>query len=96
MQNKYIKLTNMKSVRMGKNITTLRNRNGLSIKQLAEKAKIEEFFLTRLEEGYESEFDASILERLANVLVGMRGKPTPEDLVNVFLDVPPEEPTLMI
>lgn len=96
MQNKYIKLTNMKSVRVGRGITALRQRVNLSRKQLADKVKIEESFLTRLEEGYVSEFDVSILEKLANVLVGMRGKPTPEDLVNLFLYVPKEEPTLMI
>ncbi len=91
-----IKLTNMKSTRVGRGIAKYRVRNQLTQKQLAEKLQIDESFLVRIEEGYEPEIDYGIFRNLAGILVGTRGKPSPEDLINIFLNVPEETPSLLI
>ena len=97
MKNILIKLTNMKPVRFGKGLTDRRQRANLSQKQLAEKVEIDVTYLARLEEGYVSEIESTTLEKLARALsLSMRGKPSYDDLVNLFLYVPIDERPFLI
>ena len=76
----------MKAVRVGKGIKELRQRSNLSIKQLAGKCGLIESYLNRLEEGCELEVESKTLEKIAQAVgVNMRGTPTYEELVNLFL-----------
>lgn len=97
MRNTLIKLRNMKAVRFGRGLTEWRKRANLSQNQLADKMGIDVTFLVRIEEGYVSEFESAILENMARALnLNMRGKPSYDDLVNLFLDVPTDERPLLI
>ena len=97
MRKMLIKLTNMKSVRFGKGLTKRRKMANLSQKQLANEVGITETYLNRLEEGYVSEFESTTLEKLVRALsLSMRGKPSYDDLVNLFLYVPTDEHPLLL
>lgn len=100
MKNIIIRLRNMKAVRLGKGIEESRQIAKLSRKQLAEKVGITESDLCRLEEGYVSDLDNGTIEVLENIaqVVGLckRGKPTVEELVNLFLYLPKDDRPILI
>ncbi len=97
MKNTIIRFTNMKAVRFGNGIKELRQRRKLLPKQLAEKVGIDDNYLQRLEEGYVPEVDFETLENIARALgVCERGKLTPEQLINYFMDVTKEDQQPML
>ena len=86
MRNIVIRLRNMKAVRIGQSIKELRQQSSLSTKQLADKCRITESYLNRLEEGCELEVESTTLEKIAQAVgVCKRGAYTYEELVNLFL-----------
>ena len=88
MKNTVIRFRNMKAVRVGKGIKELRRRSNLSAKQLADKCRITESHLNRLEDGCELEVELVTLENIAEAVgVYWRGTLTPEEVINQFLDV---------
>ena len=92
MRNTMIRFKNMKAVRVGKGIKELRQRSNLSPRQLADKCGLTQSYLNRLEEGYELEVEFVTLENIARVLrVCERGKLTPEQLVDYFMNVTKED-----
>ena len=92
MKSIRIRFTNMKGRRVGKGISELRQQRKLSPKQLAERVGIDDNYLQRLEEGYVPEVDFETLENIARALgVCERGKLTPEQLINYFMDATKED-----
>lgn len=98
MKNVLIRLTNMKKVRLGRNITELRQRANLSQGQLAEKVGVTEPYLSRLEEGCVNGLESAMLEKIASALgVCKRGTLTSyEQLVNLLLDIYKDERPMLI
>ena len=97
-KKKVIKFTNTKAVRVGKGIKMLRNRFGLSLKQLADEVEIDEVYLNRLEEGCEPEVERQVLKDIAQtVRVCKRGNGlSDEQLVNLFLYATKDDPPKLI
>ncbi len=95
-KKRVIKFTNTKAARVGIGIKVLRQQSHLSLKQLADKAKITENYLNLLEEGHEPKIDPEVLRNIAEAVgVCKRGNVlTDEKLVDIFLyaasQVPPK------
>jgi transcriptional regulator with XRE-family HTH domain len=81
-----IRFTNSKATRVGKGIKALRERAGLSRKELAKKIGVGEQYIGLLEEGHEPEIERQTLEDIAEAVgVCRRGTLTDEQLINLFL-----------
>lgn len=64
MNRGVIVLQEMEARRVGDGIRELRQRCGLSVEDLARRAKVPNDYLFRLEEGHELKIDRSVLDNL--------------------------------
>jgi len=77
----------MQAIRVGKGITTLRNRSNMSLQKLSDLVGIDMEYLIRLEEGCEPKVERCILEKIAQAVgVHKRGSSLTNDkLLDIFL-----------
>jgi len=67
MDREVIVLQEMEARRVGDGIRELRLRYGLSVEELARRAKVPNDYLFRLEEGHELKINRSVLDNLRQV-----------------------------